>query len=314
MDEQNVPPVVTPKFTVQNPPKTKEDWQTLAKEDPATWQDLTQSRMDQIVRESRETKEKLTASEQRAENLRAEIDSLKKPREPELKPDEGEKGWGTNNLPKNKEEWEELSITDPVLFADLRDFSREKERTQRDTQTRVAQEYETEQSKYRKEVQSGHPEMYQPETDGEGKPKLDGNGKPILKINPTTGEPIFNAESEKGKLWIQIFNEDPQTYSGSKKGPKLIMLELERRLKDSGQKQLDQSKGTPEPDQRGTLPEGVPPPQSRKVSFNSDEEKSHAEGQVRRGLYKNLEEYCENRDRKDTGIIEKGRVPQFGKP
>ena len=300
------------KFSVHNPPKTKEDWQKLSKEDPDTWRDLTQSRMDQVIRESREVKEKLTAAEQREANYQAELASLKKKEAPAE--EEGPKEWSPENIPSTKEQWEELSLTDPILFNDLRDYAREKARAAKDQQTKMVQEVESEHKKYRSEVQTQHPDMYQAETDETGQPKLDGNGKPVLKINPVTGEPFFNSESEKGKLWVQIFNEDPQTYAGSKKGPRLLQLELERRLKDSGQKKLDQSKGTPEPDQRGTLPEGVPAPSHSKVSFTSDEEKAHAEGQVRRGLYKNLEEYCQNRDRKDTGITEKNRVPQFGKP
>src|SRR6266853_1291338 len=47
------------KFSVDNPPKSKEDWQKLATDDPKTWMDLTQQNMDRTFREKRELQEKL---------------------------------------------------------------------------------------------------------------------------------------------------------------------------------------------------------------------------------------------------------------
>lgn len=298
-------------------PKSKDDWDKLFDSDPTRWRDLTQQRMDQSTRELRETKEKYGQLENKFKNVETEFNNLRTQVPPP--PSAGELPTGeysSTNLPKTKEEWDELFISDPTLAHDLRDEQREQNRIQRDQQVKHQNEFETEHKKHRSELQSLHPDMYVAEKNTDGTIKMDAEGKPVLKIDQKTGEPIFDATSEKGKLFSEIYNEDPQSFASSKRGPRLIRLELERKLREKGEATIPQA-GQPagtQADQRGTMPGGVTPPVvSGKVSFTSDEEKAHAQKAVERGIYKNLSEYCSLRDGKNVGIVEENRFPKFNK-
>lgn len=303
-----------PVYSTSNLPKSKEEWDGLAKTDKDTWISLTQARMDQTVRENRELKERHAQNETRFKNLETEFTNLKKTAAPAPVVDPSlPVPYSTANLPATKEAWDTLALEDPTLAIDLRTYKNDQDRRQRENQTKSQTEFQNELKKHRQKLQVDHPDMYVSEVDAEGKPKVDDRGKPVLKIDANTGEPIPNLETEKGKLWVQIFSEDPDGYLQSKRGPRLMQLELERRLKERGEQQIQAGQGkAAEADERGVMPGGVPPPVTAKVSFISDEEKSHAQKAVDRGIYKSLQEYCQFRDGKNTGMTEAGRVPTFG--
>src|SRR3990167_8172349 len=63
-------------------PKTKEDWDNLAKEEPQRWISLTQARMDQTIRQNREFQEKLEREKTEKQNLSTELEALKKGQKP----------------------------------------------------------------------------------------------------------------------------------------------------------------------------------------------------------------------------------------
>jgi hypothetical protein len=311
-------PIVTPPV-----PKSKEEWDALYTADPAKWKDLTQTRMDQVTRENRETKEQLARTKQEKDNLEVQLRTPRPPAPPAEPPPGEPKPFSPANLPKSKEEWDQLYLEDPVLATDLRFIQNQQVQTQVTTQTKEQEDFEKEHKANRGAVQQRHPDMYVAEKNDDGTPKVDAQGQPVLKINPATGEPIFDAESEKGRLWIEIYNEDPRGFAASKKGPRLMMLEMDRRLKEKADAKIAAGQPpagtpppgqgtTPPPDQRGTLPGGVPPPVKGKVTFASDDEKAHAERAVTRGVYKNLEEYCQLRDTGNAGFVEEGRTPKFG--
>ena len=303
-----------PKYSMENPPKSKDEWQKLAQEDSKTWIDLTQARMDQMVRESREWKEKYNQVDVQRRNLEAELQTRKPIELPVEQGFDPEKPFSPNNLPASQEQWDQLWIENPNLAADLRQIKNEQTRINQERQVREQTEFSTEQKKHRAVLQERHPDMYVSETNPDGTLRVDGNGKPLLRIDPNTGEPIPNLDSEKGKLWVEIFNEDPHGFMSSKRGPRLLMLELERRLRETAEKNISAqgSDQTTQPDQRGTLPGGVTPPISVNVKFDSEEEKYHAQRGVERGTWKSLEDYCRHRDTKDPGMIDENRVPNFG--
>jgi hypothetical protein len=315
MPDPITPPAGTPPPEVI--PKTKEEWEKLANENPTQWIKLTQPRMDQAIREGREAREKLAAAEKEKENFKAELENMKKGAPaPGFDPN---KPFSRENLPQTDEQWDQLFIEDPKLATDLRVERATMEKDNRERQTKHQTEFVKVRRESAKDLWDRHPDMYVPEVDAEGKAKLDEKGKPVLKIDPNTGGPILNLESEKGKLFVEVYSDDQQGYDSAKTGPRLAMLEMERRLVEKGKQKLAAGDGQPAgsaatpPDQRGVMPGGVPPPTSGKVSFASDEEKQHAERAVQRGIYKDLGEYCLLRDGKNPGITETNRTPQFGK-
>lgn len=311
-----VPPVPAPVI-----PKTKEDWDKLRESDPKAWIDLTQPRMDQAIREAREAKEQKAALEAKTRNLEAELAGYKsKPALPGIpEVPAGEKPFSYDNLPQNDDDWDRLFIEDPKLATDLRVFKVNQDLERKGKQSIAEQEFYKARKESAKLIWERHPDMYVCEKDESGAVKLDANGKPVIKYDPQTGAPTLDLESEKGKLWVEVYGEDEQAYNTAKSGPRLAMLEMERRLQERGKQQIQEPKvqqgqsQSSVPDQRGTLPRGVPPPVSVKVVFHSDEERQHAELGVQRGTYKSLEEYCAFRDEKHTGITEENRTPQFNR-
>jgi hypothetical protein len=313
---------VVPQTPAPVVPKTKEDWDKLREADPKAWIDLTQPRMDQAIREAREAKEQKAAADAKARNLEAELAGYKnKPAIPVTPEPAGDVPFTRENLPQNDEQWDQLFIEDPKLATDLRVFKVNQDNELRGKQTVAQENFYKARKESAKTIWERHPDMYVCEKDESGNVKLDDKGKPIMKFDPQTGAPTLDLESEKGKLWVDVYSEEQQVFDGAKNGPRLAMLEMERRLQEKGKQQIPAEPPVPSqgqgqaaaPDQRGTMPRGVPPPVSAKVSFRSDEEKAHAERAVQRGVYRTVEEYCSIRDGKDTGITEENRIPQFNR-
>lgn len=288
-------------------PKTKEDWNNLAKSDPAKFIELTQTRMDKTFREAREAQERLAAAEARERNLLAELNQYKTP-QPATPPvqDLGTPTYGNGNYPQTEAEWNDLFIERPAFATDLRNeyFTRRKT---------VQTEFETTRTNSRKLVQQEHKDMYLTELDETGNVRKDASGNPILKLDSVSGEPIFNPDSEKGKLWVEIYGEDPQGWSSIKNAPQLMMAEMERRLRVKGARMIKGQNNEVEQDAGGVAPEGVPPPKAPSLKFDSDEEKAHAERAVSRGTYKSLEEYQKFKNMGDSGYAEPNRRPDFSK-
>lgn len=301
----------------KNIPKTKEDWDRLQESDPKAWIRLTQPRMDQAIREAREAREKLTQIDSQYKNLKTELDTIKGSKKEEIPSGDGQKVFSRENLPATDAEWEQLWIEKPNLAADLRHHKNEQDRIQTERMTNQQQEFIKTRKESAQLIWDRHPEMYVLEKDENGIVKTDGNGKPILKRDLNTGAPILDFESEKGKLFVEVYSEDPQGYDGSKFGPKLAMAEMERRLRDKGMEQIKSNNGqqgqsqASAVDQRGVMPSGVTPPVSIQATFASDAEKARAQLSVERGVYKSLEEYCQFRDGKHEGFVEESRTPKF---
>lgn len=302
-----VEPVVVPSVVIVPPvetvPKTKEEWQALAKENPTRWMDLTQQNMDRVVRESRETKEALDRERAEKQNLLQEVNRYKAP--VPVVP-EGQK-YTINNPPKTQVEWDALFIESPKYASDLSSA----------INTRISSnnaDFQRAFSNAAREVQAEHPDMYVLEVDSTGQLLRDGQGKPLLKKNQQ-GLPILDLTSEKGKLWEQIYNESYRPDGTNPldtlpNTPTLLMAELERRLVKKGTAVVRAQ----EIKQNHVAPVGIAPPTpSAKVKFASDGEKEHAEKAVARGTFKNLEEYCQLRDKGERGFYESNRRPDFTK-
>ena len=314
-----------------NIPKTKEDWDRLARENPSRWIELTQPRMDQAIREGREAAQRLEAEQAKARNLAAELERYRSgepPTTPPLAPGQPQpfdpkKPFSRENMPQTKEQWDEVWLNEPTLASELSHHKFQLEQDARQRHANFIQEFQKQRRSDAEVLWGRHPELFVQEINSDGSPKTDANGKPVFKIDPNTSGPMLNLESEKGKLWVQVYNEDPQGYDQSKYGTRNAMNEMERRLRDSGQQKVaagqpnqpansSQDQAAP-PDQRGMMPSGVTPPVQGKVSFGSEEERVRAEKAVQRGTYKSLEEYCRLRDQPAQTRAESGRVPSFGK-
>lgn len=286
-------------------PKTKEDWGKLAKEDPVKFAELTQPRMDAAIREAREAKERLVAIEAREKNLQAELQALKQPVAPVTQPD-GKKVYGNGVFPGSEEEWNDLWLENPSKATDLRNEYHAKVNTERQT-------FEQTRTNARKAVQTEHTDMYLPEIDETGQVKKDDKGKVVLKLDPQSKEPIFNPDSEKGKLWNEIFWEDPNGWNSLKNAPQLMMAEMERRLRVKGSNVIQGQNNQDVIDQSGVAPKGITPPKAITIRFDSDEEEAHAKRAVSRGTYKSLEEYVELKGKQNVGFAEPNRRPDFSK-
>ena len=253
--------------------------------------------------------------ENQRNNLSVELDKYKSTQAPDtssptqevVPQDEVKQTYSTNNLPKSVQEWEDLAIENPNQHADLRFHYNQRAQTDESS-------FNETQSNSRRVVQGEHPDMYLVELDEGGQPKKDDKGKAILKVDQQTGEPIFDPNSEKGKLWTDIYNKNPNIASNAQ-APELMMAAMERQLRVKGEEMVDEAKG--ERDQQvqegQVVQEGVTPPAKVEVTFKDDEEKVHAERMVKRGAYQNLEEYVKNRDSKDTALYEENSMPVFTK-
>lgn len=301
MPEEKVEPVAP---VVNETSKTKEEWGNLAKTDPGKFAELTQTRMDTIFRQNKEFQEKLTQAEREKENLFLELQKYKQP--PQQEVPQGEK-YGPGRYPQTEEEWNDLFLEKPVFATDLRnDYLKSKERFQN--------EFESAREEGAKLVYVEHPDMFVQELDDTGKAKVDGQGKPILKIDPNTGNPYFKSDTEKGQLWLQIYNEDQKNWDNNKNTPKLIMAELERRLRVKGANMVQGQKNLADDGQSAVAPEGVPPPKTSSGKFHSEEEKVIAQKRIAQGVYKSEEDYFKWRDTDMSGgYAEPNRRPDFTK-
>ena len=302
MPEEIKPEPVVP--VVNEVPKTKEEWANLAKTDPGKFAELTQTRMDTIFRQNKEYQEKLAELDTNNKNLSLELQRYKQPVVPPVQ--EGEK-YGPGRYPVTEEEWNDLFLEKPVFATDLRsDYLKNRDKYQND--------FETAREEGAKLVYQEHPDMFIQELDDTGKAKVDGQGKSILKIDPNTGNPYFKTDSEKGKLWLQIYNEDPRTWDSNKNPPRLILAEMERRLRIKGANMVQGQKNLTDDGQSAVAPEGVPPPKASSGKFKSDEERAHFEKAKLRGVYKDEEDFFKWRDSGETtGYVEPNRRPDFTK-
>lgn len=303
-----VPVVETKTFSAENPPKTKEEWNQLRESDVNTWATLTQSNTDRLVRENRELQEKYNLEQQEKHNLAAEVNRYKPVVAPIQQPSVQDKPYGIDNFPKNQSEWDALAIESPTFHADLRVAYNAVENNRRtaDYNAKSAQIVDA------RKIQEEHPDMYIPELDGQGQPKKDNNGKIVLKRDQNGGA-ILNIESEKGKLLSEIYRESTRPdgtnpLDNLPNAMTLMSAEVERRLIRKGQAVINQNQ---EIRQNQVAVPGVTPPVSQKVSFKSNEEKLHAEKAVERGVYKDVEQYCQIRDTGIAPIYDENRRPDF---
>ena len=312
MPEPIVPEV---KYTVDNMPKSKTEWDTLKSQDPVVFADLTQHNFDKMFREKKELEERYTTVETQRNNLTVELERYKVPvYTPPIEVTPNSKNYSFSNLPKTKQDWEDLMIEDPVLGTDLRTHYNNQQNQNQQSKVQNQRRFEEAQTASRRTVQAEHPDMYLAELDATGQPKKDDKGNVVLKVNPATGEPEFNPESEKGKLWNSIFNENPDIAFNSK-APELMMATMERKLRMKGQTMVDQTAAARQQAvaEGQVIHSGVTPPKTVKVEFSSEEEKIHAQNMIAKGVYPTLEDYVRNRDSKDTGFYEENSFPKFTK-
>lgn len=310
-------PIVEPTevvYSTENLPNTKEEWNGLREKDPALWGDLTQQQFDRTYRENKELQEKAQGLENQKNNLSVELEKYKTKQPSDLPAPTAEptsdtpKIYSVNNLPTSVQEWEDLAIENPTQHADLR--FQYNQRMQSD-----AGSFDEAQAISRRTVQGEHPDMYLAELDEGGQPKKDEQGKLVLKVDQASGEPIFNPNSEKGKLWLDIYSKNPNIAINAQ-APELLMAAMERTMRVKGEKMVENANNQRDQQiQDGqVVHDGVQPPKSTvNVTFKSDEEKRHAESMVNRGLYTTLEAYVENRDKKDEGFYDSNSEPDFSK-
>lgn len=305
---------VTPVVTTELP-KTKDDWAKLAKDDPQKWMDLTQQRMDTVVRESRETKEKLTATEQREKNLQAEVEKFKQPVVQPVVEEISQEQYSRGKYPQNEEDWNLLFLERPAFANDLRNMYHA------DLQS-VQTYYNEERMNSAKTLLQEHPDMYVAELENDGQIKKDSQGKAVLKIDPATNWPVYNPQSEKGKLWEEIwFSEEkaakragrPNAFAVSEKGPLLMMAEMERQLRVKGAVKMNEQNNFSNDGLDGVAPRGVTPPAQTSVKFASEGEKLEAERAVQRGTYKSLDEWYKWKTTDSRGYAETNSRPDFTK-
>jgi hypothetical protein len=295
-------------FTKENMPKTKEDWNSLKEQDINLWSELTQENYDRTLREKRELETKYKETESQKNNLSVELEKYKK-----VTPSSGiivpvitpEKPYAKDNLPKTNKEWEDLSVKDPVAFTDLRAYYIS------NVQEQEKSFYET-RTKTQRTLQEEHPDMFEAELDENNQPKLDSNGKVVLR-RAEDGSVFLSKTSKKAQLWDKLCNENPGIERHAN-APELLQAQLERKLRLEGTEVVNQVKSERERmlQEGQVIAEGLTPPQSVKITFQNDEEKIHAQRMINKGLYRDFTEYVMNRDKKDSGIYDEGRMPQFG--
>ena len=301
MPEPEKQEVAAPQST--DVPKTKEEWTKLAQDDPGKFAELTQTRMDTIFRQNKEYQEKLTEVETSNKNLALELEKFKT--QIPVVPPTGEVQYGPGRYPITPEEWDNLFIERPTFATDLR-------KMYLDENNQYKQNFETSREEGAKLVYTEHPDMFIQEMDESGKVKKDGQGKPVLKIDPNTGNPYFKSDTEKGQLWLQIYNEDSRGWDSNKNTPRLIMAEMERRLRVKGANMVKGQGDITDDGRTAVAPEGVPPPKASSAKFSSEEERTRCQQAIARGVYKNEEEFLKWRDSSnETGYVEPNRRPDF---
>jgi len=278
---------------------------------------VTQAEVDKWFKQAKTNEEKLNTTIAQLEKSEAgKVDLVNRvaileknppviPKEEE-KPEEQEKNYGrqadgTIIFPKTPEDWDNLNTDNPTLHADLRYAWNSQDRSVKDEFVKSALK-----------VAEKHPDMYQ--QDEGGKVKIsDGTAKVGSTIVPK-GCPIVNMESDKFKIYMDIiarngFDADGQPIIlHAKRGPELIMAAMENEITTKGldnlkteaekEKKIAADKREADVKDGKIAPPGKepPPPPKVEVKFNSEYERKRAEASVTKGLYKNLEEYCQVRD------------------
>lgn len=290
-------------------PKSKEEWGKLAKEDPVKFAELTQSRMDKIFRENRELQERLAAREEAERNLQAELQRFKTPEQP-VQQEQGVV-YGNGVYPQTEEEWDNLLIERPSFGHTLLNEFNSRKKVEVNKYIEVWKKtFDT--------LVNEHPDMYIPELGDDGQPKRDDKGKIVLKLDPTTKEPIFNPNSEKGKVWLEVCEQytPEQRENIVKTMPDFqlhFMSQMERRLRSKGESMIKGQNNSSEQDSLDVAPKGVPPPKSVPVKFASEDEETYAKRSVARGTFKSLEEWAKYRDQGNRGYTEPNSFPDFTK-
>jgi hypothetical protein len=298
MPEEIVVPA-TPVYTPENLPKNKGEWDALKTKDPVLFGDLTQISVDRLWKENKEKEEKLKGYETQFTTLTQERDYYKTARPAEVV---------DTGMPTTDDDWNTLAIENPTRFHDLRTkyvLSKENE----------VHTFHKAQADSRKSVQAELPDMYLVELGTDGKPRLDGNGKVVLKIHPETGEPLFDPNSEKGKLWVEEYNKDPNI-SQLRDGPELLLARVQRRLKQKGNTMVNdaQEQARLRAVNEGQVVDGgITPPASTVHKFTSESEKLHVDKAIARGTYSNYDDYFRNKTAGSGGFMEENRMPDFTK-
>ena len=297
-------------FSRENIPKTKDDWNSLKEQDMELWSDLTQENYDRTLREKRELETKYKDTETQKNNLTIELEKYKtkQPKNGIIVPIiEKLQPYGRDNLPKTTKDWEDLMVKDPVLGTDLRIYANTNKQ-------KIENEFWETRAKTAKVLQEEHTDMYEAELDESNQPKLDDKGKIILKKDKDNNY-ILDLKTEKGKLFDQLYNQNPKFWDELPNAPELLQSQMERQLRLKGNQEINEVQNQRERmiQDGQVIAEGITPPRTVKITFHSEEEKVHAQRMVNKGLYKTLAEYVVNRDKKDDGIFDEGRMPSFNK-
>ena len=270
----------------------------------------TQAEVDKYYKLYKETGEKLETIVAKLDKTAAEkvelVGRLKDleervPKKPAYVPppndDDLTKVYTLDNPPQTQEEWDDLYDASPSYAHDLKN--------------QVTQASSARSSKMKTaagKVQEKHPDMYK--VDGEGKIKrfqVNARGEYIKDntgafIDDSTGLPMLDMESEKGKIWMDIAT-DPN-FLQSPNAPIIIMEAMENRLRTKKEQdmadKLDKEKKDKEiarekkVDAAAVAIGGDNPPVEKediKVEYSSEEEKKHVLAAIAAGRYKDEKDY-----------------------
>ncbi len=182
------------------------------------------------------------------------------------------------NYPQTEEDWDDLASESPTYAMDLRQrfLGRNKD-------------FNKTASESIKILVENHPDMYMQNEDGSVKYTAD-------------GRPIFNKDSKKGKLWMQIAT-DP-AFLKSAKAPQIIMENMEARLKKEEDKALKtkidiekeekEKKRAKNVDKSQIAIDGNKPPEKPEeveIKYENDAEKTHVTQAISSGYYKDERAY-----------------------
>lgn len=247
---------------------------------------VTQEEVDKVFSMYKRTDEtlkkvvdKLDKSEGEKVELITRISELEKKKKdntyvPPPPPDEDEdevtKKYNENNFPKNDKEWNELYDANPNKAMDLKGKVQNVNKVAMD-----------EHNKDVGTLMEKHADMYKKDT---------------------AGNLVFDADSEKGKVWNGLANKDPNILR-IRGGTIMLMNAMENKMRgstDDKVKQELEAKKNAEEEARvnkvkaGQLAGGGgTPPEDKdiKIEYNSDEEKAHVQKKINQGVYKTEKDY-----------------------
>ena len=105
------------KYSVDNMPQNKKEWDQLKEADLSKWGELTQTNIDNLYRQNKELTETNTGLSNEKNSLTQELETYKvqsqpleiKPVETKPEPTEGNQyGYSIYNLPKTDQEWDDF--------------------------------------------------------------------------------------------------------------------------------------------------------------------------------------------------------------